>query len=289
MASKKKQRRAQQRQQKQNQSSQSHAQSTHAEDPQAKAQEAEENGPRGPLASTDRALTLIGFGVLIVFVIVIAPYFAHKQDRDFEQSAQKVLQALQNPDESETLKVLPAEALKPLRDLKAYPLDSVSEPFFQGGAKQASVRTAFQAGERQGLLSIAFLLKQELSLDSRWHPVSFCRPDQTGARVAQDFLTALRAGDYTKAYGLSAASVADLDKGISEAAFTEEAKTWLQTHQAVLQPWPADANVPLPQVEAEEATLRAVWPEPVGDAKPLSLLLLENPLQCAYVVHFTLQ
>lgn len=262
MASKKKERRTRQRKE-------------GAPEPQGTAGETE---PRPPMTSLDRMFTLVGFGALIVLVIFIAPYFAHKQDRDFEQSAQKVLADL-SLDAPETL---PPEALEQLKALGAYPANGVGTPFFQGGAKQASVRTGIETADGLGLLSIGFLLKQELSLESRWHPVSFCRPDQQGAKVALDFLTALQARNYAAAYALSASGVVDLDKGVSFSSFEQEAKQWLSTHQAVLQKLKTPSG--LPQVTAKEAALTAAWP----GAGP-SFLLLENPLQCAYVVQFALQ
>jgi hypothetical protein len=273
MASKKKQRRDRQRTQK-----------PAVERDDVISQEASVQG-RPPMAVMDRLLTLVGFGVLIILVILIAPYFAHKQDRDFEKSAQQVLDALslstsESRPTSETL--LTPEVMKQLKDLDAYPADAIGTPFFQGGAKQASVRTEIKTTRGSGLLSVGFLLKQELSLDSRWHPVSFCRPDQQGAKVARDFLTALRNQNDAAAYALSAASVADLDKGVSLSDFAQGAKQWRQTHASALQ---ALATPPqMPQVKASGAALTASWPD-----TDLSFLLLENPLQCAYVVQFTLQ
>lgn len=270
MANKKKQRRTRKREEKQR--------SGVAEvTPQSSAPSSEKGRP--PMASMDRFLTLLGFGVLIILVILIAPYFAHKQDRDFEKSGQQVLLALS--DASSDAPLAP-EVLKQLKDLGAYPAEVIGTPFFQGGAKQGSVRTQIKTATGTGLLSIGFLLKQELSLESRWYPVSFCRPDQQGANVARDFLTALRAKNDAAAYALSAAGVQDLDKGISLSAFTQEAARWRQDHASALQ----SLQTPLepPQVKAQAATLTASWPD-----ADLSFLLLENPLQCAYVVQFTLQ
>lgn len=240
--------------------------------------QADEEQGRPPMAAMDRFLTLVGFGVLIILVILIAPYFAHKQDRDFENSAQQVLSALDQP----TSTFLSPEMRKQLKDLAAYPATAVGTPFFQGGAKQASVRTEIKTPQGQGLLSIGFLLKQALSLESRWHPVSFCRPDQQGAELARKFLTALRDQEDAAAYALSAASVQDLDKGVSLADFTQKATQWREAHASVLPR--LVAPIPPPQITAEGAVLTASWPE-----TGLSFLLLENPLQCAYVVQFTLQ
>ncbi len=269
MANKKKQRRIRKREEKQR----SGAEVT----PQPSAPASEKGRP--PMASMDRFLTLLGFGVLIILVILIAPYFAHKQDRDFEKSGQQVLLALS--DSSSDASLAP-EVLKQLKDLAAYPAEVIGTPFFQGGAKQGSVRTQIKTATGTGLLSIGFLLKQELSLESRWYPVSFCRPDQQGASVARDFLTALRAKNDAAAYALSAAGVEGLDKGISLSAFTQEAARWRQDHALALQS--LQTPLALPQVTAQAETLTASWPD-----AGLSFLLLENPLQCAYVVQFTLQ
>lgn len=233
---------------------------------------------RPPMAAMDRFLTLVGFGVLIILVILIAPYFAHKQDRDFENSAQEMLTALSQPNSAS----LSPEVVKQLKDLGAYPAVSVGTPFFQGGAKQASVRTEIKTPQGKGLLSIGFLLKQELSLDSRWHPVSFCRPDRQGAELARDFLMALRGNHDAAAYALSAASVQDLDKGVSLADFTQQATQWRKDNASALQT--LVTPIQAPQITAEGSVLTASWPD-----NGLSFLLLENPLQCAYVVQFTLQ
>ncbi len=275
MASKKKQRRAQQRQDKQ----------TDAVVEQSTITEATE-APRPPLAGMDRLLTLVGFGVLIVFVILIAPYFAHKQDRDFEKSAQAFLSALAGPAGSEASSAasepLRPEVIQQLEKLGAYPAQAVGEPFLQGGAKQASVRTAFSQAQGQGLLSVGFLLKQELSLDSRWYPVSFCRPDRQGAQVARDFVVALHKQEDGAAYALSAAAIEGLNSEVSLSDFTAAAQSWRQNHQGALQSF--QSEVPLPQITAQAENLTASWPE-----QKLSFLLLENPLTCAYVVQFTLQ
>lgn len=275
MASKKKQRRTQQRQYKQ----------TEAPVEQAITTEYAKT-PRPPLARMDRFLTLVGFGVLIVFVILIAPYFAHKQDRDFEKSAHAFLTALAAPTGAEASstasEVLSPEVIQQLEKVGAYPARAVGEPFLQGGAKQASVRTAFTQAQDQGLLSVGFLLKQELSLDSRWYPVSFCRPDRQGAQVARDFMAALHKQADGAAYALSAAAIEELNSEVNLAEFTAAAQSWRQNHQGALQSF--QSEVPLPQITAQAETLTASWPE-----QKLSFLLLENPLTCAYAVQFTLQ
>lgn len=275
MASKKKQRRTQQRQDKQ----------TNAAVERSTTTEVTET-PRPPLAGMDRLLTLVGFGILIVFVILIAPYFAHKQDRDFEKSAQDFLTALSSPPvtqgETASSAVLTSEVIQQLKKIEAYPATPVGAPFLQGGAKQASVRTRFTHAQEQGLLSVGFLLKQELSLDSRWYPVSFCRPDRQGAQVARDFLTALSKQNDAEAYALSAAAIEALNSEVSLSDFTAAAQRWRQAHQEALQAFRTE--VPLPQITAQAETLTASWP-----AQKLSFFVLENPLTCAYAVQFTLQ
>lgn len=272
MASKKKQRRTEQRQQK------SSGVASAASTPTSGDNVTE--SPRPPLAGMDRFLTLVGFGVLIVLVVLIAPYFAHKQDRDFEKSAAHLLAALAGGETSGD-KLTP-EVIKQLQGVGAYPAQTLGAPFLQGGAKQASLRTAFEGTEGKGLLSVGFLLKQELSLDSRWYPVSFCRPDRQGAQVARDFLLALVQGEDAKAYALSGAAVEELNRDVSLESFTAQAQNWRQAHASEIKA--LEVPMPLPDLSTQAEQLKATWPK-----TKLSFFILENPLTCAYAVQFTLQ
>ncbi len=272
VGSKKKQRRAAQREARARQEQSPRS-------PETPPASEDESPQKGPLASADRFFTLVGFGILIMLVIVIAPYFAHKQDRDFEATAKQAVAELQSQKEPD---LLSEAARKQLKDLNAYPVKDAEQVFIQANAKQASIRVRFDNTPAQGLLTLGFLLKQELSLSSRWNAVSFCRPDQKGAQVARDYLNALQNKDFQTAYNLSMAAVSDLETGITLKAFQSYAEGFLAQNKTALSQ--LSTPLPPPKVDSQNQQLTARW-----SAGAIELELLENPLQCAYAVKFALQ
>lgn len=197
------------------------------------------------LSRLDRYLTLLGFGFLIVCVLVIAPLLAKKRGQSLEAAIQSTIQALEQADASQLYQLAASvrqsrsqgqiEAW--LKELGILGLKSARQISLQQSQNQTSVQFSFEQNNQPGIVSLWFLSPRELNLSNNWQLANICRPDLEAHKIAEQFLSYARTGKSQEAESLKQGktSSAELEAELKQAGQLANI-SWqgLNTQQ---QPW----------------------------------------------------